>query len=248
MISRPLDGLGALSVSKRLQFRSLHVNIEDVLDVVDAALASVARRLPEHVSRDDLLGAGRLALVRAAAEFAGDAENLRGFCFVRVRGAILDELRRQDPLSRRVRRRVNAIRRAANQLEQALGRVPTDAELGDAVMLPADVVRSTLNAGLAAQHADETVVADIADVSTPVASARAEATELAAIVVTALARLPAREAEVLRRYHFVGATLQDIASTLGVSVARAHQLRSAGEKRLREDLTVLALWHAHFGG
>jgi hypothetical protein len=33
-----------------------------------------------------------------------------------------------------------------------------------------------------------------------------------------------------------------------VSVARVHQLRVAGEKRLRQDLTVLALWHAHFGG
>ncbi|HEX9781316.1 MAG TPA: sigma-70 family RNA polymerase sigma factor [Opitutaceae bacterium] len=232
----------------QLQFRSLHVNIEDVLDVVDAALASVARRLPAHVSRDDLLGAGRLALVRAAAEFTGDIENLRGFCFVRVRGAILDELRRQDPLSRRVRRRVNAIRRVAIQLEQTLGRVPTDAELGDAVMLPADVVRSTLDAALAAQCADETTVAEVADVTTPAASARAEATELATIVDAALARLPVREAEVLRRYHFEGATLQDIAFTLGVSIARAHQLRSAGEKRLREDLTVLALWHAHFGG
>lgn len=232
----------------QLQFRSLHVNIEDVLDVVDAALASVARRLPAHVSRDDLQGAGRLALVRAAAEFSGDAENLRGFCFVRVRGAILDELRRQDPLSRRVRRRVNAIRRAAILLEQTLGRVPTDAELGDAVMLPAEVVRSTLDAALAAQHADETVVAEVADVNTPAASTRAEATELAAIVDVALGRLPVREAEVLRRYHFEGATLQDIASTLGVSIARAHQLRSAGEKRLREDLTVLALWHAHYGG
>jgi len=56
------------------------------------------------------------------------------------------------------------------------------------------------------------------------------------------------EAEVLRRYHLEGATLQDIASTLGVSIARVLQIRSAGEKRLREDLTVLAHWHAHFGG
>jgi len=232
----------------QLQFRSLHVNIEDVLDVVDAALASVARRLPAHVSRDDLLGAGRLALVRAAEEFTGDAENLRGFCFVRVRGAILDELRRQDPLSRRVRRRVNAIRRAAMQLEQTFGRVPTDAELGDAVMLPADVVRSTLDSALAAQHADDTPVAEVADVSTPGAVAHLESAELVDVLASALARLPAREAEVLRRYHLEGATLQDIASTLGVSVARVHQLRSAGEKRLREDLAVLALWHAHFGG
>lgn len=232
----------------QLQFRSLHVNIEDVLDVVDAALASVARRLPEHVSRDDLLGAGRLALVRAAAEFSGDAENLRGFCFVRVRGAILDELRRQDPLSRRVRRRLNAIRRAALQIEQTLGRVPTDAELGDAVLLSADVVRSTLNAARTAEQADDVVVAEVADVSTPGAAAQAEAAELVDVLASALARLPARESEVLRRYHLEAATLQEIASTLGVSIARVHQLRVAGEKRLREDLAVLALWHAHFGG
>jgi len=110
------------------------------------------------------------------------------------------------------------------------------------------IVRRTLEGAIAAESADETAVADIADASAPGASAHVEAAELADVPAAALARLPAREAEVLRRYLLEGATLQGIALTLGVSIARVHQLRSGGEKRLREDLTVLALWHARFGG
>ena len=58
--------------------------------MVDAVLAAVARRVPLHVSRDDLASAGKLALVEALLRYEGPPEQVRGYCYVRVRGAVLD--------------------------------------------------------------------------------------------------------------------------------------------------------------
>ena len=81
------------------------VSLADTLSVVDAVLAALDRRLPVHVSRDDLASAGKLALIEALLRFDGPPEQARAYCYVRVRGAVLDELRRLDPLSRYTRAR-----------------------------------------------------------------------------------------------------------------------------------------------
>ncbi len=60
--------------------------------------------------------AGREALVHAPLRFDGPTNEARAFCFVRVRGAMLDELRRLDPLARRRRERVRAVSRVEHEL------------------------------------------------------------------------------------------------------------------------------------
>ena len=89
------------------------VSLADTLSVVDAVLAALDRRLPVHVSRDDLASAGKLALIEALLRFDGPPEQARAYCYVRVRGAVLDELRRLDPLSRYTRAQVTLVRSAA---------------------------------------------------------------------------------------------------------------------------------------
>ena len=72
--------------------------LADYLDIVEIALATISRRLPATVGRDDLASAGKLALVVAVGRREGSFDDVRAYCFVRVRGAMLDELRRLDPL------------------------------------------------------------------------------------------------------------------------------------------------------
>ena len=79
---------------------------EDYLPLVRATVARVARRVPRHVERDDLMGAGLEGLAQALRSF----EPSRGICFEafaarRIRGAVLDELRRRDWAGRAVRAR-----------------------------------------------------------------------------------------------------------------------------------------------
>src|SRR5690349_6782011 len=105
------------------------VSLADSLSVVDEVLIALDRRLPVHVSRDDLASAGKLALIEALLRFNGPPEQARAYCFVRVRGAILDELRRLDPLSRHTRAQVTLVRRARAALERKLNRAPLVGEI-----------------------------------------------------------------------------------------------------------------------
>src|ERR1044071_6319760 len=104
--------------------QSSAVSLADTLSVVDAVLGALDRRLPPHVSRDDLASAGKLALVEALLRFDGPPEQARAYSYVRVRGAVLDELRRLDPLSRHTRAQVTLVRRATAALERQFARLP----------------------------------------------------------------------------------------------------------------------------
>ena len=90
----------------------------------------LARRLPSHVSRDDLSSAAMLGLAQAARSWDPD----RGASFerhaaTRIRGALLDELRDSDWASRSVRSRARRLQQAGEDLTGRLGRTPAQAEL-----------------------------------------------------------------------------------------------------------------------
>jgi RNA polymerase sigma factor for flagellar operon FliA len=218
---------------------------------VDAVLASVARRVPPHVSREDLASAGKVALVEALLRFNGPVEQARGYCFVRVRGAVLDELRRLDPLSRYTRDRVTFVRRATRALERELARVPTMSEISALTGLPPNALAQLERLAAAAEpcSTDETdangeslyVLVDN-DATCPARSA--ESGDTHASVQAALDRLAPAQAHVVRRYYLDDATLEDIATELDISKERVRQIREAAEKKLREDFIVLALWQS----
>jgi len=225
--------------------------IASILPLVDAVVASLERRLPIHVSREDLASAGKLALIEALRRFEGPSTEVRAYCFTRVRGAVYDELRRLDPLSRRTRAQVSLVQRAALELEAALGRAPNELELSKATGFGDSKLRqlnriSTATAvrSLQEEGDDGEPIHQIADLGTVSPVASAELGEVAEVVGEALSRLPSNQAYVIRRYHFEDATLEDIAGELSISRERARQLRIAGEKRLKGDLLINAAWSA----
>lgn len=225
--------------------------LQDVLPVVDSVLASVDRRLPAHVSRDDLASAAKLALIEAVGRFTGSLDEIRAYCYTRVRGAVYDELRRLDPLSRRTRVQVNLVRRAAAQLESSLGRQPTNQEVSTATGIRTEKVRqldriatASEPCSLQATDSEGNPLLDPADSEAPCPAESVEAGEYVSVVNEALERLPINQALVVRRYYFEDATLDEIATELHVSRERIRQLREAAEKRLKADVLVMALWTA----
>src|SRR5436190_22082004 len=134
------------------------VSLADTLSVVDAVLGALDRRLPAHVSRDDLASAGKLALIEALLRFDGPPAEARAYCYVCVRGAVLDELRRLDPLSRHTRTQITLVRRAAAALERELGRAPAANEIAAVSGFSADAIAQLERLATAAQacSADET--------------------------------------------------------------------------------------------
>jgi len=220
------------------------VVLADLLDIVDTALATVSRRLPTHVGRDDLGSVGKLALVQALGQVNGSEEEVRAYCFVRVRGAMLDELRRLDALSRNRRARVKTVARAQTALASRLGREATLDELAAETQLPIPLLMSALSMCAAEPEEAELEWGALPDTESPSPVELTEKTDLQSLLRAALDRLPSNQAMALRLYYLEDASLDVIAAQLGVSRERARQVREAGEKRLRADFVVLALWQA----
>lgn len=227
------------------------VSLVDTLSVVDAVLGAIDRRLPAHVSRDDLASAGKLALIEALLRFDGTPEEARAYCYVRVRGAVFDELRRLDPVSRHARAQITLVRRAVEALECKLERAPTADEVAAATGLSVAAIAQIEQLATAAQacsidaeNAEGETYHALPDTTAVCPARSAEAGDSHASVRAALDRLAPKHAHVLRRYYLEDATLDDIAGELGVSKERVRQIREAAEKKLREDFIVLALWQS----
>ena len=227
---------------------SSSASLTETLSVVEVVLASVARRLPPHVSREDLASAGKVALVEALLGFDGPVTEARAYCYVRVRGAVLDELRRLDPLSRQARARVKQVRAATRALERLLGRAPDENEVASATGFSLGQLRQIARLAASAEpcSVDESDEAghELVDADAACPATSAEAGDVSASVQAALARMPVNQARVLRRYYLDDATLDEIAVELGISKERVRQIRETAEKKLRADFVVLALWQS----
>ena len=221
---------------------------------------SIAKRYQNRgLSLMDLIGEGNLGLLVAARKFDPD----RGVKFISyavwwIRQAILAALARQGravrlPLHRTAD--LARIIRASDTLSQALGRMPSAEELGEAVGLPVDVVQSLaalnvaevrLDAPVAREDGGDRVAIDRFMVEEQ-GDAEANIFEqfLVAEVDSALGTLPPREARILRLYFGIGGlgehTLDEIGSLFGVTRERVRQLRDRALRRLREGPRAAAL-------
>ena len=107
-----------------------HSLIRTHVKLVKAVAVKMAQRLPPHVELDDLIGAGTLGLIDAVDKFdRSRAKNFRKYAEIRIKGAILDELRALDHISRTVRRQASDLQKAANSLQVEQGRPPTAEEI-----------------------------------------------------------------------------------------------------------------------
>jgi len=223
-----------------------NISLLDVMPIVDAVVAQMSRHLPAHVSAQDLASAGKLAVMEVLGDFNNDLSQDRGYVVCRVRGAVLDEMRRLDPLSRYGRARVKGLQKALAYLESTLNRAPTDAEIADEMGVPEDEVRKIENLAASAERLSTDAIEvsggslrSIVDADAVSPAESAEESESAALIRAAIQRLTPGQSSVLQRYYFGGLTLQEIAAEMGLSVVRVHQLRVAAEEKLRGDIALI---------
>jgi len=203
------------------------------------------------VAVEELVGAGTLGLIQALANY--DAS--RGLAFTtyaapRIRGAMLDELRRMDHVPRSVRRRARAVTRATDTLTGALGTSPNAQQL--AAHLAID--RATLWRWQRDGTAARSVPFALSGPDHGAAGAREEHVEDAAgealddaltqeqelvAMQAAIRTLGSRERTVLTLYYYEELRLHQIAEVLGVTESRVSQIRTQAIARLREQLARL---------
>ena len=210
------------------------------LPLVQYVVSEVAHRVPNHVSRSDLVSAGMLGLAQAARSF--DPE--RGIAFdrfasTRIRGALLDELRGRDWASRSVRSRARGLQATQEELTNRLGRAPKPEEVARTLdvspetvhKLVDDVHRATvLNYDSLVVEGDaESFIASTDDGPEDQLLDR----EKKAYLMDAVGALPERLRRVVIGYFFDERSMQDLADELGVSESRISQLRAEALLLLR---------------
>ncbi len=108
-----------------------------------------ALRLPRTVDRGDLQTAGNVGLMSAVSSFDPErGVRFESYCELRVKGALLDELRTQDWLPRPWRHRMERHKRAVERLRASCGREPTGHEIADALELSAEEYQAAFGTGL----------------------------------------------------------------------------------------------------
>jgi RNA polymerase sigma factor FliA len=101
---------------------------------VEKVAKHLARRLPATTDLSELVSAGAMGLLEAATRFDPTrGDSFEAFARIRIRGAMLDDIRVRDTMSRDMRRNWRALGRSTNRLAQTLGRNPTEDELAEHV-------------------------------------------------------------------------------------------------------------------
>jgi RNA polymerase sigma factor for flagellar operon FliA len=211
---------------------------ERYLPFVRKIATRIARRLPMHVDVDDLVGAGTIGLMEALDRYTprGD-RTFETYAEFRVKGAIMDELRRGDPLKRSARAMQTKIEAKRQSLAMGLGRQPEEHEVMQALSLSAAQYHRTQQqaevCGTMPLLHEDVVEADEEGLDQEAQMLRAE--QIAA-VREAMGQLGAREQTILDLYYVQELTQQQIGEVLEVTESRVCQLLSQLRKKLHTRL------------
>lgn len=203
--------------------------------LLDRMARRLAARTGHAVQPEDLWSAGALGLLEASRRYdPGRDVRFETFAEHRIRGAMLDELRRMDHLPRRLRSDTARVEAARAKLAQATGREPEPQEIAESVGMPVEDVAELMLLLQPAVRADDAILharAEGADESLAAAEAQQA-------VADAVRELPERLRILLALHYDEELTYREIAKVLGVSEPRVCQLHSDAVRRLREALAA----------
>ena len=187
---------------------------------------------------DDLVQVGLMGLIQAHSSY--EPEGGRAFSVFaefRIRGAILDELRKHDPLSQPARKKQRQMEAAASRLATRLGRIPTEEELAEEMDISLDALQTQRNQLQAVRFVPDDE-GKIDDFRSELVSSQVPRNQLRLMLVDALTKLPERDQQVLALYYFHDLNLREIGEVMDVTEARVCQLHKAAVGRLRDLLQV----------
>jgi len=213
--------------------------VQQYLPLVTAILGRLAMTLPDHVDHDDLQSAGLVGLLQALRNYdPGSGNSFETYARVRIRGAMLDELRRMDWVPRTIHEKARKIQQTMGELEQKLGRSPTEAQVAKAMGLSAteyakllDEVRPAafvcLDAVSSSENGDTGSLYEVvADTTEEGPAEQASQHELKHVVLERLKELPEIQRKVLALYYGEDLHLREIAQVFGLTESRICQIHS----------------------
>jgi RNA polymerase sigma factor for flagellar operon FliA len=193
------------------------------------------------VEVEDLIQTGMVALIEAVGAFEDRGQvSFESYLTTRLRGAMIDELRRQATTTRGAMRRRRAYNDAVSTLSGELGRAPADAEVAERLGVTVEKLRAEYaNAEAIRFDSIDEVYSDEAPwfmSDEPSAFDQLAEGDQRDALIQAIAELPEREAQVIQLYYVEELNLEEIGQVLGVGAARICQIKASAHGRLKTAL------------
>jgi RNA polymerase sigma factor for flagellar operon FliA len=213
--------------------------IERFLPLVRNVVDRVKLTLPPHIDADDLYSVGVTGLLAAVRKYDPEqGSTFASYAAMRIRGAVLDELRRMDWCPRRTRARARKLKESINELEQKLGHTASEDEICEALGLShkeyakwLDEVRPVTFVALD-QHSEgeesdgASLHEMLADETDTTGRETLEKQELLQILTQRMTELPDIPRKILAMYYFENMRLAEIAAIFGLTESRICQIHS----------------------
>lgn len=220
--------------------------------LVDYHSERISSHLPNNVSKDDIRSFGLLGLYDAVTKFESK-RNLKfdTYASFRIKGAIIDGLRKEDWLPRSLREKTKRIERTAEQLEQQLQRTPTSKEIGKQLDLSEDEVESIVKDSLFANvlsieeksrtndEFNEGIGYTIPDENAATPEEEIYQEELKQDLLKGIKGLNEREQLVIDLFYHQELTFTEIGQTLNLTTSRISQIHKKAIFTLRNVLTKI---------
>lgn len=197
-----------------------------------------------HTEYDDLINNGVIGLMDAIEKFdPGRMVKFETYASLRIRGEIIDHMRRQDWAPVSLRKKIKTVSYAMETLEERLGRPATEEELAGFLGMDVPDLLKTLEAtqSLNILYLEELKAGndsgrEFSDGSGDTVSARYEQKEMKEILANLIESLPEKEKLVITLYYYEEMTMKEISATLGVTEPRVSQIHSKVLAKLRAKL------------
>ena len=224
--------------------------VKDFLPLVRAVARKIKSRLPPSVDLDDLMGAGTVGLIDAVDRYTPlDTGDFRRYAAIRIRGAILDELRSLDWAPRSTRQAKSEFDEAQWEVTGQLGRKATEEDMAEALGMEVEefrTMRSRLSPKLLLHIEDlgrrgdeDRNVYDIIEDPEAVDPAALSSVKNAYLAIVAtITDLPDRERIVVSLFYLEQFMAKDIAKILGVTEGRISQIHHAALDKVKKRLTT----------
>ena len=223
--------------------------IVELLPMVHKIARRTVRYLRPPLSFDDLVSAGTVGLLKAARDFdASHQAEFKTYAYIRIKGAVLDELRRASLLPSGVNRQVRQVMQLSQEITQQTGSVPTDEQLAEGMGISVDEV-SSLFESARAQHfisidaftEEEPALGSVlaaADTTRP--GNQLEKAEMLQQLTEAMQQLDPRRLQIIVLYYHQHLTMKQIADLLEITESRVSQLHASALANLS---TLLGEYH-----
>lgn len=223
-------------------------SVEDYAPLVKRIAQHMMVRMPASVQLDDLIQAGMIGLIEASQKFdASQGASFETYAGIRIRGAIIDEMRRGDWVPRSVHRNARKINEAITHIENREGRDASSQEIADELGVSLDEYHSMSQDAMCGKlfSVEESFGEDEASgqgayeshhsgFGTPHADVQQDS--LRRNIAELITKLPEREQLVLSLYYEEELNLKEIGEVLGVSESRVSQIHSQAALKLRSRL------------